>query len=348
MLKPFIIGLEGKELTANEIDFIKENMPWGIILFARNIDSPTQVLKLTDKLRDITGRTELPILIDQEGGRVARLKGEGWRSYPAPAFFYDGYMINPDLGLETVRLNAALQAAELRRIGVNVNCSPMIDVRALMAHDIIGDRSFSTHAREVAEYGHAVVQGLTSQGVLPVIKHIPGHGRALCDSHFELPKISCQIHDLKDDFYPFRELNYAPLAMTAHILYDALDDKNCATLSAPIIRHVIRGMIGFTGLLMTDDMSMKALAGNLGDLSVKALDAGCDLILHCNGQFDEMVTIANALDFDTQFLELRTEKIFSDLHFQKSPQLEADLLQEYQESMMQITMMLTQNKKGIA
>ena len=346
MFKPFITGLAGTTLSQVEINFIKNHKPWGFILFARNIESVSQVYALTNHLREITGRVELPILIDQEGGRVARLRGEGWRSYPPAAFFYEGYLHNPTLALDAVRINAALQAAELRKIGVTVNCAPMVDVRTKNAHDIIGDRAFSDVPVEVAAYGKAVIDGLTSQGVLPVIKHIPGHGRALCDSHEDLPFVDNAINELCHDFEPFRLLNSAPLAMTAHILYDKLDNKNCATLSPQIIRQVIRGMIGFTGLLMTDDMSMKALNGNLDTLSIHALEAGCDLILHCNGKIDEMETIANSLPLDNWFLALKTEKIFADLHLQKSPRSEQDLLEEYQEIMSRLTVLSVQSQKG--
>jgi beta-N-acetylhexosaminidase len=344
LFKPFITGVCGTVLSQEEIAFIKAHKPWGFILFARNVESVAQIYDLTSHLRDITGRTELPILIDQEGGRVARLRGEGWRQYPPAAFFHEGYLYNPELALDAVRLNAALQGAELRKIGVSVNCAPMIDVRSPQAHNIIGDRAFSDKPNDVADYGKAVIAGLTSQGILPVIKHIPGHGRALCDSHEDLPSVNNGIHELSQDFEPFRKLNDAPLAMTAHILYDKLDDKNCATLSPHIIRHVIRGMIGFTGLLMTDDMSMKALNGDLDILSNQALQAGCDLILHCNGNINEMQKIANSLSVDDYFLALKTEKIFADLHQQKSPQSEQDLLEEYQEIMSRLTLQILKHQ----
>lgn len=331
MFKPFIIGLAGTELSPAEIDFIKQHTPWGIILFARNIDTPDQVYALTNHLREITGRVELPILIDQEGGRVARLRGAGWREYPAAASFYQGYQSDPILALDAIRLNAALQGAELRKLGISVNCAPMIDVRSEGADNIIGDRAFSNYASDVTAYGRAVIEGLTSQCIVPIIKHIPGHGRATCDSHEALPVVNNGINELLTDFEPFKALNDAPLAMTAHILYDKLDDQNCATLSNQVIRHAIRGMIGFSGILMSDDISMKALEGDLEDLSLRALQAGCDLVLHCNGKMDEMVKIAHALEVDDKFLAIRTEKIFADLHLQKSPRSELDLMEEYQE-----------------
>lgn len=333
MFKPLIVGLAGTELTNDEINFIHKHKPWGFILFARNVQTPDQVYALTSQLRRITNRVELPILIDQEGGRVARLKGPQWHDYPAAASFYPAYLKNPQLALDAIRLNAALQGAELRKVGISVNCAPMIDVRSADAHNIIGDRAFSTRPTEVIDYGKAVMDGLTSQGIVPIIKHIPGHGRALCDSHEELPKIDSSLQDLLQDFEPFIALNQAPLAMTAHILYQALDHTDCATISEHVIRHAIRGMIGFTGLLMSDDISMKALNGDLDALSTKALEAGCDLVLHCNGKIEEMRLIAQALEFDNRFLALRTEKIFADLHLKKSPRSEQDLMEEYHELM---------------
>lgn len=346
MFKPLIIGLSATELLPIEIDFIQTHKPWGVILFGRNIKSVSQVYELTSHLRSVTGRVELPILIDQEGGRVARLKGEGWRQYPSAAFFHENYHINPELSLDAVRINAALQAAELRKIGVNINCSPMIDVKIPQAHNIIGDRSFSDKPSEVALYGQSVIDGLTSQGVLPIIKHIPGHGRALCDSHEDLPTVDAPLEQLYQDFEPFKILNKAPLAMTAHILYNALDNQECATLSRNIIRQVIRGIIGFNGLLMTDDMSMKALKGELDILSLQAIKAGCDLILHCNGNMIEMQNIARVLEIDNWFLATFTEKIFSELHLKKSPRSEQDLLEEYQEITSKLMATTLQQKRG--
>jgi beta-N-acetylhexosaminidase len=346
MFKPLIVGLSGFVLTDDEISFMHQHKPWGVILFARNIHSVQQVYDLTSHLRRITNRVELPILIDQEGGRVARLRGEEWHSYPSAASFYETFKKNPELTLDAIRINAALQGAELRKIGVTVNCAPMVDVRNHNSHDIIGDRSFSQKPQEVALYGKAVIEGLSSQGVLPIIKHIPGHGRALCDSHEDLPKIDSSLNDLLKDFEPFIALNDAPLAMTAHILYQSLDHKECATLSEHVIRQAIRGMIGFSGLLMTDDMSMKALKGDLDILSIKALKAGCDLILHCNGKMNEMQQIANALEIDNRFLALRTEKVFADLHLKKSPRSEEDLIEEYQEIMSQLNLKTLQLSKN--
>ena len=331
MQKPFIVGVSGTVLTPEEIAFLREHQPWGIILFKRNCETPHGVYALTSNLRDILGRTELPILIDQEGGRVARLRGTHWRDYPAPAFFYNTYSVDPMTTLEAVMLNASLQAAELRKIGVSVNCTPMIDVRDAGADDIIGDRAFSEHPDDVIEFGHTVIKGLTTQGILPIIKHIPGHGRSLCDSHFDLPVVCNSLEELERDFAPFKALNYAPLAMTAHIVYEALDKENCATLSPFVIQNIIREKIGFSGILMSDDISMKALQGSLAEITTQSLNAGCDIILHCNGKMDEMQEIVNVLPETPDTVLKRTDKMFADLHFTASPQQESDILDAYQE-----------------
>lgn len=331
MFKPFIVGLSGTELLQTEIDFIKHHKPWGIILFKRNCETPHQLQSLTSKIKDVYGTEEVPILIDQEGGRVARLKGEGWRNYPPAAFFYDFYKKSPERALDLVRLNASLQASELRTMGVTVNCAPMVDVRSPTAHDIIGDRAFSEEAQEVALYGRAVMNGHIDQGIIPIIKHIPGHGRALADSHESLPVVKESWHDLQKDFIPFKALNDAPLAMTAHILYTALDEKNCATLSPEVIRHVIRGVIGFTGILMSDDVSMKALKGSFAEITKNILSAGCDLVLHCNGDMNEMNPIADALENFDHLLTYRTRTMWQDIFNNSSPRSSTDLAEEYAE-----------------
>lgn len=330
--KPFITGIEGLVLQEKEISFIKNHKPWGIILFQRNCDNPEQLRKLTDHIKEIYGTEEVPILIDQEGGRVQRLKeAKGWRKYPSAAYFYETYLTAPAQTLELVRLNASLQASELRKMGITVNCAPMIDVRDSGAHDIIGDRAFSDTPKEVAEYGRAVMLGHMDQSILPIIKHIPGHGRARCDSHKELPTVPEALNHLTKDFAPFIALKDAPMGMTAHILYSALDAQNCATLSPSIIKNIIRGIIGFTGILMSDDVSMKALSGDLGRISQDILNAGCDLILHCNGNFEEMEKIANAIEKTCPMLELRTNKMWNNLMMSASPRSDDDLLEEYQE-----------------
>ena len=330
--KPFITGINGLTLDPKEISFIKAHKPWGVILFTRNCDNPSQLRKLTDHIKEIYGTEEVPILIDQEGGRVQRLKQDkGWRNYLSASDFYDTYLTAPEQTLQLVRLNASLQASELRKMGITVNCAPMIDVRENGAHDIIGDRAFSHMPKEVIDYGRAVMLGHMDQSILPIIKHIPGHGRARSDSHETLPIVTEDLNLLQKDFSPFIALKDAPMAMTAHILYSALDTQQCATLSPSIIKHIIRGIIGFTGLLMSDDISMKALSGDLGTLSKDVLNAGCDLVLHCNGDFDEMEKVANAIENSCPMLEFRTNKMWHNLMMAASPRSDDDLLEEYQE-----------------
>lgn len=329
--KPFITGLKGTELSKEEISFIKDHTPWGIILFKRNCESPDQVRKLTDHIRTLYGREEIPILIDQEGGSVQRLKEPHWRSYPSASYFNHFYDDTPEKTLQLIRLNASLQAAELKQIGVNVNCAPLLDLKQDYSHDIITDRSFSHHIPSMIAYGKAVIQGLMDQSVLPVIKHLPGHGRARADSHLELPVITDDLQTLQSDFAPFKALKDAPLGMTAHILFSQLDAQQPSTLSPETIKHIIRGIIGFTGLLMSDDISMKALQGDLTTLSKDILNAGCDLVLHCNGDFNEMQQVAEAIESCCPMLSYRTEHIWNDLFQKSSPRADDDLYEEYQE-----------------
>ena len=329
---PLIVGMSGLALTAEEKDFFRDIQPWGYILFKRNCATSEGVRALTDSLREISGNADTPILIDQEGGRVARLKDNAeWRAYPPGGYFGQYYGHCPETSLGAVTLNASLQAAELRRLGVNVNCAPMIDVRDENAHDIIGDRAFSQDPEEVAAYGRAVMKGLNYEGVLPIIKHIPGHGRARADSHETLPRVTESREALARDFHPFKVLSDAPMAMTAHILYEALDAENCATLSPSIIADTIRGEIGFDNLLMTDDLSMKALSGDMTELTQRSIAAGCDLILHCNGDMAEMQAIAKGLTAAPARVVHKTARMFEDLRANFSPRSEADLLEEFAE-----------------
>lgn len=290
-----IYGLEGLTLNDNERAFFRDVEPWGFILFARNCDSPAQIRRLTDDLRALTGRDDTPILIDQEGGRVQRLKPPYWRAAPPAAVF--GALRTRDAAKahEALHLNVALIGAELAALGVNVDCLPVLDVPQEGAHDIIGDRAFAREAERVAELGRIACAALMGQGVLPVIKHIPGHGRALADSHLDLPVVDASRSDLEViDFAPFRALRDMPLAMTAHVVYTAIDKDRCATLSPIVIADIIRGAIGFDGLLMSDDLSMKALKGSFQERTAAALAAGCDVVLHCNGDMAEMMAIAGA------------------------------------------------------
>jgi len=293
MTSACILGCSGLVLTDEERAFFRDVRPWGFILFARNIDSPAQVRALTDSLRAVADRPDTPILIDQEGGRVARLQPPHWRKYP-PGRAYGTLAGNdPLVRREVTRLGARLIAHDLRELGINVDCVPVLDVPSPGAHDIIGDRAYAQTVEDVAMLGRAAAEGLIAGGVLPVIKHIPGHGRAGADSHMALPVVDALYEDLDGrDFEPFRVLSDMPMAMTAHVVYAAIDRKRPATLSRKAIRQVIRGAIGFDGLLMTDDLSMKALSGDFEQRARSALAAGCDMVLHCNGDMAEMKAVA--------------------------------------------------------
>jgi beta-N-acetylhexosaminidase len=291
--RAFICGLSGTELTHEERLFVDHAEPWGIILFARNIRDANQVRALVDEVRGLLGRGDMPVLIDQEGGRVQRIKPPMADLHPPPKAYAELFMADREAGLAAARLGARLIAHELKSLHINVDCLPVLDLAVEGAHQIIGDRAYGATPNDVAALARAVCQGLLDGGVLPVVKHVPGHGRALADSHFELPKESAQVADLqRTDFAPFRMLNDMPLAMTAHVLYAALDSDRPATLSRPVVQDVIRGFIGFDGALMSDDLSMKALEGSLGHRAEESFHAGCDLALHCNGDLAEMREIA--------------------------------------------------------
>lgn len=284
-----IFGLAGPDLTPGEAAFFRDADPWGFIVFSRNIVDPAQLSRLTAGLRETVGR-DAPVLVDQEGGRVQRLGPPHWRSWRDVAALFDG--ADERRALEAARLRYRIIADELRRVGIDVNCAPLLDVRAPEGHEIIGSRSLGQAAEDVARRGRAVCEGLLAGGVLPVIKHIPGHGRATVDSHVDLPRVAARLTELdRIDFAPFRALADQALGMTAHVIYEAIDPRRCATLSRVAV-DVIRGDIGFDGLLMTDDLSMQALSGPLGGRAREALSAGCDIALHCNGDMAEMAAIA--------------------------------------------------------
>ncbi|WP_338243677.1 beta-N-acetylhexosaminidase [Maricaulis maris] len=287
-----IYGLGGPRLSPDEKAFFRDIDPWGFILFARNIEGINQVSRLTLELRDCVGR-DAPILIDQEGGRVARLRPPTWRAAPAAQRFADLWFVDEELAIEATRVNHRLLAHELRTIGVDVDCAPVADLRIEGADDIIGDRAFGTTPEPIIHLGRAAMEGLMAGGVAPIIKHIPGHGRARADSHLELPVVP-EEHGLlsETDFAPFKGLNDAVMAMTAHIVYADIDRDQPATQSADVVGKVIRGEIGFDGLLMTDDLSMKALSGSFRERGELSLKAGCDMLLHCNGQMTEMIGVA--------------------------------------------------------
>lgn len=288
MTKACILGCAGLTLSAQETAFFKEQQPLGFILFARNIDSPDQVKALVASMKDCVSHDEVPVLIDQEGGRVARLRPPHWPEFPPAEDFVNLATHNLPMGIRACELNAQAIAYELAALGINTNCAPVADLRIKDAHDIIGDRAFGSDPMRVVALAGAQAQGLMAGGVMPVLKHIPGHGRALVDSHEDLPVVDVDLPTLiRNDFMPFQMLADLPMGMTAHVRYDAIDNQAVATLSTKAI-EVIRKRIGFNGLLMTDDMSMKALNGSLEENSRQALAAGCDVVLHCNGNMDEM------------------------------------------------------------
>lgn len=288
-----IYGCAGTSLSAEERDFFRDTRPWGFILFARNISDSAQVKVLIAQLRETVGDASAPVLIDQEGGRVARLKPPHWKARSPAARFGALHATNPEVAREATYLNARLIAHDLSELGINVDCLPVLDVPVAGAHDIIGDRAFAADPATIIALGRAQIEGLMDGGVLPVMKHIPGHGRAGADSHLALPRVSASAEELSaSDFVTFRSLDQCPIAMTAHVVYESIDPQRPATTSPKVIRDVIRGEIGFEGLLMSDDLSMKALDGPLSVRAKAALFAGCDLALHCNGDMEEMRDVA--------------------------------------------------------
>src|SRR5580700_9367701 len=291
--RAFITGVSGLELTATEREFIRAERPWGFILFKRNVETPDQVIRLLRDLREIADEPDAPVLIDQEGGQVQRLRPPNWPLYPAGAAFGDLYDIDPALGLSAARLSARLIAADLNDLGVTVDCLPLADVPVPGADAVIGDRAYGSEPKKVVAIARAVTDGLEQGGILPVLKHIPGHGRATADSHLKLPTVDTSKKELeRTDFAAFQPLADLPMAMTAHVVFSALDPVHPATTSATIINQVIRGVVGFQGLLMSDDVSMNALSGSIAERTRAAFLAGCDMVLHCNGDLAEMREVA--------------------------------------------------------
>jgi beta-N-acetylhexosaminidase len=290
--RAFITGLSGLTLTADERAFLREARPWGFILFKRNIEDRVQVTRLVDEVLHELGAAA-PVLVDQEGGRVQRLGPPEWPAYPPGAAYGRIYDRDRAAGLAAARLGARLIAADLREVGIDVDCLPLADVPVSGADQVIGDRAYGDTPDKVAALAGAIAAGLMDGGVLPVLKHIPGHGRANADSHMALPVVKADRATLEaSDFAAFRPLNRLPLGMTAHVVFTAIDPVQPATTSATIISQVIRGFIGFDGLLMGDDVSMNALSGTIAERARVSLAAGCDLVLHCNGKLDEMRAVA--------------------------------------------------------
>jgi beta-N-acetylhexosaminidase len=306
--RAFITGLAGETLSAAERAFLREAQPWGLIVFKRNISTPQQVQELVQSFRDAVG-WHAPVLVDQEGGRVQRLGPPHWAAYPPGARYGELYDKDPAVGLEVARLAGHLIANDLGAVGIDVDCLPIADVPVPGGDPVIGDRAYGTEPGKVAAIAGAIAEGLMASGVLPVLKHLPGHGRATADSHHRLPMVDTDRATLeKTDFAAFRPLSGLPLGMTAHVVFSAIDSSAPATTSVTMVREVIRGFIGFQGLLMSDDISMKALSGSISARSVAAIGAGCDVVLHCNGNLMEMNQVAGATPILEGAAKARAEK----------------------------------------
>lgn len=305
---PAIFGLSGKVLPAAERSFFREADPAGYILFGRNAENREQLRALTDDLRAIHGRERLFICIDQEGGRVARMKPPHWRAYPPGEVFDRLYDVSPVSAMAAARANAHALALDLSEVGITVDCLPLLDVRQSGAHDVIGDRALGCEPMRVAALGRAVLEGLRRGKVVGTIKHMPGHGRSMADSHKELPTVTASEDELAVDIAPFRALSDAPVGMTAHVRYTAWDADNPATLSPHVIGEVIRGRIGFSGLLLTDDLDMAALSGSVPERAERAIAAGCDLALNCWGKMEDMIGIAERLPTMSEVTAQRLER----------------------------------------
>ncbi len=289
-----ILGCAGTSLTREEKSFYRNECPWGFILFARNISEPEQIRDLVAEMRDCIGRPQAPVFIDQEGGRVQRLRPPLAPNYPAGAAFGALYRENEEAGLRAAWLLARLHAFDLLRYGITADCLPVLDVPVEGANDVIGARAYAKDPSIVTALGRAAAEGLMSGGVIPVMKHIPGHGRAFADTHLELPTVTTSLKELRrHDFAPFQALNQLPMAMTAHVIFSAVDPNNPATTSGKVVEEIIRGEIGFDGLLVSDDTSMKALSGDFQTKAASILAADVDLVLHCNGVMEEMMAVAS-------------------------------------------------------
>jgi beta-N-acetylhexosaminidase len=290
-----VYGLAGLDITPDERAFFRDADPAGFILFKRNCETQAQVLALTDALRELSGRPDVPILIDQEGGRVTRMKPPEWPAFPSGEKFAQLYEAAPSSAIEAARSNARALALTLRASGVNVNCLPVLDVRQPGATEIVGDRSLGDNPMQVAALGRAILDGMASAGVIGTIKHMPGHGRALVDSHLELPVVTAGEDELAIDLEPFERLRACPMGMVAHVIYTAWDEDLPSSQSPAVIGEIIRGRIGFDGWLLSDDIGMEALSGDPGQRALKCVAAGCDVALHCSGKMDEMRLVAAAV-----------------------------------------------------
>jgi beta-N-acetylhexosaminidase len=310
-MTPAIFGLSGLTLTSDERAFFRESDPAGYILFGRNIDTPQQVRALTDELRSIHGRDHLLVSVDQEGGRVARMRPPNFTAFPAGAAFDALYEIAPSSAIAAARANAHAMGIELAEAGITVDYHPPLDVRQPCAHDVIGDRAFGSEPLRVAALGRATLEGLALAGVAGCIKHMPGHGRSMCDTHKELPVVTASEDELEIDLAPFRALRDTPIGMTGHLVFTAWDPDRPATQSPTVIRDVIRGKIGFDGLLLTDDLDMEALSGSVPERAELAIAAGCDLALNCWAKMDDMTGIADRLPAMSDRTAERLERVLA-------------------------------------
>lgn len=304
-ISPVIFGCRSTRLSSEEKDFFKSVQPYGLILFTRNVETPDQVKALVDDFRGCVDHEDVAVLVDQEGGRVRRLRPPHWDEYHSAERIGDHYRKDEARGRRIAWLQSRLMALDLTKLGINVDCLPVLDVLVAGAHDVIGDRAYGPDVDTISVLGLDAAQGMLDGGVLPVIKHIPGHGRSTVDSHVDLPRVSTDLETLKQtDFEPFKRLAHLPVAMTAHVIYEALDNTAPATTSKTIVDDIIRDYIGFDGLLMCDDLSMQALSGDFSQRVESSFAAGCDVVLHCNGMMDEMTQIASALpDFGDKAFE---------------------------------------------
>ncbi len=312
-MKPIILAPASLTLTPDEKRLFQRMNPAGFILFARNIESRDQVRRLTNDLRMVAGRDDLPILIDQEGGRVQRMTPPEWPDFPSGATFGALYAKAPMTAIAAMRSNAEMLALTLAEVGITANCAPVLDLSYAETHDAIGDRAFGSSPMQVAALGRAMLDGMAAGGVVAVIKHVPGQGRATVDTHHDLARVTASLAELEQDFAPFRALNSAPMAMAAHVVFDALDPDYPATQSAKCV-DMIRTDIGFQGLLMTDDIEMNALSGPVPERSLSALRAGYDVVLHCSGVFSEMAALGDVLPDMTEVAKNRikiSQQVFS-------------------------------------
>lgn len=307
-MKPVIFGLSGLTLTDDEKRLFRDVEPAGYILFKRNIEDRAQVRALTDSLRTLHGRDDVPVLIDQEGGRVARMRPPVWPDFPAGGAFDALYDLAPMTAIEAARCNAEAIGLSLNEVGINVDCLPVLDVRVPETHSAIGDRALGSDPMRVAALGRAILDGLAKGGVIGVVKHMPGQGRASVDTHHDLPHVTASAAELEQDLAPFRALKNAAMGMTGHVVYDVWDDQHSATMSPYVLNDIIRQNIGFDGLLMSDDLDMNALQGDVATRALRCVEAGCDIALNCWGRLDEMRAIADMLPEITQAARARLDR----------------------------------------